>query len=176
MTQSERKILQSLDEAVHHTKIQTLLPSVIRQVRQQLAKRTDAVMAWEPIPLPAFDRKLPKGIESAWVFILRAGSNTGAERHPNSHQRMMSFVGSGDLQTRPDLKQPWKSNLLVSDPAKSLDERWIAIPPNVWHQPVIGPTEDWVVVSFHTVPPNELIEERPDDATEGSTKQMRYLD
>ena len=133
-------------------------------------------MAWEPIPLSAFDPKLPEGIESAWVFILRADSNTGAERHPNSHQRMMSFIGSGDLQTRPDLNQPWKANLLESNPAKPLNDRWISIPPNVWHQPVVGPTEDWVVVSFHTVPPNELIEERPVDATDGATKQMRYLD
>ena len=157
-------------------KIQALLPRIIKRVRQELTGRTEAVMAWEPIPLSAFDRKLPEGIESAWVFILRAGRNTGAERHPNSHQRMMSFIGSGDLQTRPDLQQPWKSNVLASDPAKPLINRWISIPPNVWHQPVIGPTEDWVVVSFHTVPPNDLIEERPDDATEGATTQMRYLD
>jgi hypothetical protein len=45
------------------------------------------------------------------------------------------------------------------------------VPPNVWHQAVV-PAEDWVVVSFHTVPAEELIEERP-DATDLS--QRRYL-
>jgi len=34
---------------------------------------------------------------------------------------------------------------------------------------------DWVVVSFHTAPPEELIEERPDSDDPGGTKQMRYL-
>ena len=34
--------------------------------------------------------------------------------------------------------------------------------------------EDWVVVSFHTVPAEELIDERPDEVGEGTT-QRRYL-
>ena len=35
---------------------------------------------------------------------------------------------------------------------------------------------DWAVVSFHTVPAEELIEERPDDTREAATKQKKYLD
>ena len=68
----------------------------------------------------------------------------------------------------------WLSNILVSDLDVPLDERWISIPPNVWHQPVVATETDWVVVSFHTVPAEELIEERPGSG-EGGTKQMRYL-
>ena len=34
--------------------------------------------------------------------------------------------------------------------------------------------EDWVVVSFHTVPAEELIEERPDEAGVG-TNQRHYV-
>jgi len=131
-------------------------------------------MAWEPISIITFGSELPGIIQSAWVFILRAAVNTGAERHPNSHQRMMSFVGSGDLQTRETEDASWKSNILVSDPDLPLSQRWISIPQNVWHQPVVPPTDDWVVVSFHTVPAEELIEERPDPQHAG-TKQMRYL-
>jgi hypothetical protein len=33
-----------------------------------------------------------------------------------------------------------------------LEKRWISIPQNVWHQPIILKEADWVVVSFHTVP------------------------
>jgi len=66
---------------------------------------------------------------------LRAGADTGAERHPNSHQRMMSFEGSGDLQTGEP--ERWQSNVLISDPAAPLEQRWISIPRNVWHRPVI---------------------------------------
>jgi hypothetical protein len=34
---------------------------------------------------------------------------------------------------------------------------------------------DWVVVSFHTVPAEELIEERPDSDDPGRTNRMLYL-
>jgi hypothetical protein len=68
----------------------------------------------------------------------------------------------------------WRSNFLVSDPIAPLERRWISIPQNVWHRPVIGKESDWVVVSFHTVPAEELIEERLDRKSE--TRQMRYLD
>jgi hypothetical protein len=42
-----------------------------------------------------------------------------------------------------------------------LERRWISIPRNVWHRPVIAKGADWLVVSFHTVPPDDLIKERP---------------
>ena len=62
----------------------------------------------------------------------------------------------------------WQSNVLVSDPDAPLERRWISIPKNVWHRPVIPKGADWVVVSFHTVPAAELIEERP------GARQMFY--
>jgi hypothetical protein len=126
-------------------------------------------------------------IRSSWVFILRAGRNTGAERHPNSHQRMMSFEGSGDMQVGDDEQTSdvgsqrsegairWQSNVLVSDPDARLERRWISIPENVWHRPVVSKEPDWVVVSFHTVPAEELIEERPADVGAEGTRQMRYV-
>jgi hypothetical protein len=64
---------------------------------------------------------------------------------------------------------------LTSDSDAPLEKRWISIPQNVWHQPVISKEADWVVVSFHTVPAEELIEERPETSGHERTKQMRYL-
>ena len=130
-------------------------------------------MAWESIPLSVFGRALPPEIQSAWVFVLRACADTGAERHPNSHQRMMSLEGSGNLQTGEPGQ--WQSNVLVSNPDVPLERRWISIPQNVWHRPLIGGEADWVVVSFHTVVADELIEERPDSSSKDGTKQMKYL-
>jgi hypothetical protein len=86
---------------------------------------------------------------------------------------MMSFEGSGDLQTGEHGK--WQSNALVSDPDAPVERRWISIPMNVWHRPVIDAAADWAVVSFHTVPAEGLIEERPDDSRETGTRQMKYL-
>jgi hypothetical protein len=173
MTKEERLRLEALDRALRCEDVRKHIRSVMVRVRAQLARRKDAVMRWEPFPLDVLATALPAEIRSVWVFVLRAGADTGAERHPNSHQRMMSFEGSGDLQTGEPGK--WQSNVLVSRPDAPLEERWISIPPNVWHRPVIDAAADWAVVSFHTVPAEELIEERPDHNREAGTRQMKYV-
>jgi len=186
----ERSLLEILDTIVGSEEIRAQIYPIVERVRTELARNKKAQMTWEPIPLTIYGGALPSGIRSSWVFVLRAGATTGAERHPNSHQRMMSFEGAGDLQVqarhgtslsirRTGLadggKVQWQSNFLVSDPDAPLERRWISIPRNVWHQVVVPEGPDWVVVSFHTVPPEELIEERPDSDDADRTKQMRYL-
>jgi hypothetical protein len=172
MTPAEQRQLEQLDSAVRG--VRDKIEPIIARVRADLARKPQALMTWDPIPLDVFGASLPPEIQSSWIFVLRASADTGAERHPNSHQRMMSLDGSGDLQTNEGGK--WRSNCLISDPDAPLDARWISVPPNVWHRPVVGDKEDWVVFSFHTVPAHELIEERPAPQTASGTRQMRYLD
>ena len=173
MTSEERSRLESLDAVLRSENVREQIRAVVERVRAELAQNKDGLMAWEPIPLSVFGRALPPEIQSAWVFVLRAAADTGAERHPNSHQRMMSFEGSGNMQTGEPGR--WQSNVLVSDPKAPLERRWISILPNVWHRPLVGADADWAVVSFHTVPADELIEERPDSSRKDGTKQMKYL-
>jgi hypothetical protein len=196
MTTGEKGVLLRLDQILRSEKVRTLIRPVAERVQAKLSRETGALMAWEPIPLTIYGGSLPGAIKSSWVFVLRAGANTGAERHPNSHQRMMSFQGSGDMQVQPEssntgsqrtaayprgsgvpreVEDGWQSNVLTSDSDARLEKRWISIPQNVWHRPVIPKETDWVVVSFHTVPAEELIEERPDSRGQERTKQMRYL-
>ena len=175
MNPSELSLLERLDAILRRNAIRSQIQPIVSRVRANLAQKQKAVMAWEPIPLTIFGNALAPALRSSWVFILRAGANTGAERHPNSHQRMMSFEGTGDLQVGHGLQSTWQSNILVSDLEKPLERRWISIPQNIWHQPVVPEGGDWVVVSFHTVPAEELIEERPDAAETGRTRQRRYL-
>jgi hypothetical protein len=172
MTGDEKSLLQQLDRILQLGNVREQIAPLISRVQAELAQKTSALMTWEPIPLEIFPDPLPAGIRSSWVFVLRAGADTGAERHPNSHQRMMSMQGAGDMRTEENGK--WRSNFLVSDPIAPPERRWISIPKNIWHRPVIGEDSDWVVVSFHTVPAKELIEERLDPKSE--TRQMRYLD
>jgi hypothetical protein len=143
----------------------------VARVEQKLRERPDDVLAWEPIPLDFYTFPLPETIRSSWVFILRANTITGAERHPNSHQRMVSYRGHGDFQTRTE--GDWRSHFLKSDQTLPIEQRWISIPPNVWHQGIV-PGENWVVVSFHTAAEHELIEERPATDTEDAVRQRKY--
>jgi hypothetical protein len=173
MPPEERARLESIDAILRSEDVREQILPIVERVRAELARKKGALMAWETISLSIFGGALAPEIRSAWIFVLRAGADTGAERHPNSHQRMMSFEGSGDMQTA-ELGQ-WQSNVLVSDQDAPLERRWISIPQNVWHRPVIGEDADWVVVSFHTVPAEESIEERPDSRSKSATKQMKYL-
>lgn len=169
MCPEELQILESLDAILSQDAVRAVIDQIASQVEQELMQDRSALMAWQPVPLSVYAGGIPPGIQSSWVFTLRAGATTGAERHPNSHQRVISYCGSGDLQSI--VNAQWRSNELVSDPQMPLLRRWASIPLNVWHQAVV-PQQNWVVVSFHTALKHELIEERPDGY---ATRQRLYL-
>src|SRR5437879_6504032 len=165
MTKEERSVLEALDKIVQSEKVRAKILPIAERVRADLARKPGALMTWEPVALETFGA-LPPAIRSGWVFILRAGSDTGAERHPNSHQRMMSFEATGDLQTdatsaehtvQTESEIDWRSNILVSDPQAPLERRWVSIPSNIWHRTVIPQGAERVAVLCTTLPAAELI-------------------
>ncbi len=156
---SERDILLLLDRAIRAPRAATLLSALTAEVSAILKRDPAARLAWRSVPLDIYVR-LPTGIASSWVFVLRAGCSSGAERHPNSIQRVMSYHGQADMQTWDGGR--WISNLLSSEAEQALENRWLSIPKSVWHRPVMGDV-DWAVVSFHTASDTALIEELPLD-------------
>lgn len=164
-------LIPLLDRAAWQALTRGALDAVTRRVRAALLRDDTLRLAWEPVPLDAFEA-LPREIRSSWVFVLRAGTITGAERHPNSIQRVMSFRGSADMQTWEGDR--WRTHTMTS--GSSIADRWLTIPENVWHRPVVGPWSDWVVVSFHTATDDALIEERPldDEHPAASGSQQVY--
>ncbi|MBN1367801.1 MAG: hypothetical protein JW967_07730 [Dehalococcoidales bacterium] len=173
MNKEELKLFRILDSAVKSESVRTTINSIVAQVERKLLSDSKALLAWENVPLTKYDVNLPDIILSSWVFILKANTNTGAERHPNSHQRVISYKGQGDLQIWGNGK--WHSNHLISSLDIPLESRGLSIPPNTWHRPIVGET-NWVVVSFHTVPEAELIEERLDPTDDKLTHQRKYSD
>ena len=173
MNIKEKRILKLLDNAVKEEGIRQHMIGVIQRVERALENDPKALLSWEPIPLGLYKQRLPSEIKSSWVFNLRKNTTTGAERHPNSIQRMMSYKGRGDFQIKPDLK--WESNLLESDFRGDIEKRWISIPVNVWHQGLVS-DENWIVISFHTAEVSELIEERHDDGDETKLHKQKYVD
>jgi len=156
---TERRILESLDAMVSRPEVAAQLDTIGERVLATLARGPREIEAWETVPLSLYGGRLEPEIKSSWVFVLRKGVTTGAERHPNSRQRMVSWNGDGDFQVHDG--ERWKSHFLVSERSAPMETRWISIPPETWHQGVVG-SRDWLVVSFQTVSAAELIEERPD--------------
>jgi hypothetical protein len=152
-------LIKALDEAVSEGSAAARLDETLERVQQRLAAG-EGPMAWEPVPLSVFGARLPDSIRSSWVFVIRAGADTGAERHPNSHQRSLSLLGTGTFEVRE--AERWSPHPLVSASDAALEDRWVTIPPNVWHRLFVG-DRPWGMLSFHTVAAEELIEERPAD-------------
>ena len=165
----ESAVLLELDKLVRQPQLAPVLNAMADRLENQLSAEPHRLLVWEPIDLSLYGMPAPSSVRSSWMFVLRKDTVSGAERHPNSIQRVMSYRGSGDLQTEQDGK--WISHPLVSRPDVALNRRWLSIPAGVWHQGVMG-GENWVVVSFHTVLAHELIEERPDPKGGGSTKRF----
>lgn len=165
-------VIPALDEVVRATSAAGQVRETLRRVLQQLDLSPEQ-MAWEIIPLTAFGRRLPESIRSCWVFGIRASAETGTERHPNSHQRSLSLAGSGIFEVRE--AQGWTPHRLVSEPSAVTEQRWVTIPPATWHR-LFADKQAWGMLSFHTVAPEGLIEERPVDPNDldGETHQERY--
>jgi hypothetical protein len=162
-----------LEAAIRSGAVSTHVAEVLERVERQLAA-AGTPMEWESIPLAVFDQLLPGAIKSCWVFVIRAGAETGAERHPNSHQRSFSLTGLGEFQLREGGR--WTAYPLVSDPRAPRARRWVSIPQATWHRLFVG-GGNWGMLSFHTVAAEELVEERPigpDGLDGGPTERHRY--
>jgi hypothetical protein len=138
-------LLPALNDLVHTSLAMTTVAETLRRVTQQLAA-SGALMAWEVVSPDAFGEGLPTNIRSCWIFVIRAGATTGAERHPNSHQRSFSLIGGGTFEVRGG--SLWRSHPLESTGRASVEQRWVSIPPSTWHRLVVG-TEPWGMLSFH---------------------------
>lgn len=174
MRASEDQVIRELDAVIRSAQLARHVNDALLRTAEAL-HNSDRPMAWETIPLELFE-ELPPSVLSCWVFMLRASRDTGAERHPNSHQRSLSLVGEGQVQLRE--QDAWRPYALSSDFETSLDARWVTIPPNTWHRWCVG-SGDWGVLSFHTVAADELIEERPlmsEILDAGPTEHRKYQD
>jgi quercetin dioxygenase-like cupin family protein len=154
ISSKEKAILQQLDAFVRAHSAFEIIDTSIKRVTKELEASSEALFGWSAIPLDIFPAKLPAAVGSCWLFVIRAGIPPERHRHPGSRQRTLSFRGSGDLQVWDGAE--WVSNPLQSSEQASLEGRWVSIPPNAWHRPVV--TEDWVVISFHTAPEEDLME------------------
>jgi len=125
----------------------------------------DGKSTFRSLPLGLYGG-LPPEIGSAWAFALRKSFAHPPERHPNSIQRMFAWGTSGEFEVW-DGGQ-WRRQQLHPGGVG------LSIPADSWHRaPALD--EDWVVASFHTVGPNDLIEIVGDPASGEVGSTRAYL-
>jgi len=172
MDTAKDSLVVRLDSLIQTAAVAALLGDIVPRVRRRL-EASSGPMAWEVLPRVAFGRDLSEAIRSCWIFVIRAGASTGPERHPNSHQRSCSLIGTGAFELHDGTA--WRRHTLTSDAHDEGGRRWISIPPSTWHRLRVG-SGSWAMVSFHTVAADDLIEENPHDPDrlDGPTRQARY--
>ena len=168
----EKEILIAIEVLLKESAIKKVIDELCIKILDRLNEEKESNLVWETLPFSLFENRMPSGIRSSWIFGIRAETVSGAERHPISHQRMMSYRGCGNFQVWDGEK--WVSHILTDDFKDGIDKRWITIFPKTWHQAVVGKA-DWVVVSFHTVRADELVEERADSEDFSTSHSKKYL-
>ncbi len=88
----EPATLRLLDDLLRDPSVRALIDPMVACVAALLNESPEAPLAWESVPLEIYRDKLPASIRSSWVFVLRGTSASGAERHPNSHQRVWTLA------------------------------------------------------------------------------------
>jgi quercetin dioxygenase-like cupin family protein len=116
-----------------------------------------------PLPETLVRAALPAGVASAWLFVLRAKTRNPAHVHPNSTQSTTVLAGGG---------LAWIAGRRIElEPfdARRAAETILVIPRGVAHAFEPGDA-GLVVLSFHSVPPEDLVELEVESA-----KRRKYV-
>jgi mannose-6-phosphate isomerase-like protein (cupin superfamily) len=143
--------LRALDALIEGA-LRRQIDRAVDAARQMLASSQEP-FGWEFIDIGAGD--LPDGIGSAAVFVLPAGTHPPGHHHPNSTQHMRVLAGLATVTLRP-----------AGSPARhgpvrygvGVQRPWLVIPQGVVHEIEVTPEADLAVLSFHTVPQEDLLE------------------
>ena len=159
MDQREQEYLRKIEVLLESKSAQFVIDKAVSETKAMLGADPERLTAAVQVSLSVFGDSLPPEIKSCRVFALRAGLESGIECHPNSHQRVLSLEGTGEIRVFDD-PEPYTVSLR-SDMGGPLELRWGSLQENIRHQPVAG-KEDWVVLTFHTASEAELIDEYKD--------------
>ena len=159
MDPREQKYLRKIEALIDNEKARFVIDKAVLETKAMLDADPKRLTAAVQVSLSVFGDSFPSDIRSCRVFALRAGLESRTECHPNSHQRVLSLEGTGEISVFDD-PEPYTVSLR-SDMGIPLELRWGSLQENIWHQPVAGP-KDWVVLTFHTASEAELIDEYKD--------------
>jgi mannose-6-phosphate isomerase-like protein (cupin superfamily) len=143
--------LRALD-ALIEGELRPQIDQAVDTARRMLATSGEP-FGWHLIDLASTD--LPDDISSGGVFVLPAGSAPLGHHHSNSIQHMRVLSGQAVVTLRPT------QDAGHHDPVRyGVGEQrpWLVIPHGVMHELKVTPEEELVVLSFHTVSQEDLLE------------------
>jgi mannose-6-phosphate isomerase-like protein (cupin superfamily) len=143
--------LQALDALIEGA-FRPLIDQAVEAARRMLATSQEP-FGWRFIDAGSGD--FPDGIGSVAVFVLPAGTSPSGHHHPNSTQHMRVLAGRATVTLRSAGSPADRDGVRYGVGAR---RPWLVIPQGVVHELAVMPGEDLVVLSFHTVPQEDLLE------------------
>ena len=144
--------LPQLNEAVAEVISRPAIHDLVDNLKKQLPQ-TSEPFVWSTFDPQSITARLPHGIQSCWIFVLKQDVPSGCHYHPNSIQHMVMIEGEGTSKVGAISRQM----KLFGEPNCSLDDIWYVIPEGMPHE-FFPMRRDMVVVSFHTCASDELEE------------------
>jgi quercetin dioxygenase-like cupin family protein len=124
--------------------------AMARELTAELDAATEPFVG-RPLPDELVRGRLPAPVASAWVFVLRPRTRNPAHLHPGSTQYTTAIAGGGICYLGDE------AVVLVPFDVSRTKDTLLVIPPGTPHAFEPG-DEPLVVLSFHTVAPEALVE------------------
>jgi len=123
---------------------------MIELLKKEISKSEEPFI-WKVLSEQLNGETFPKGILSAWIFVLKPDTYSPSHQHPNSVQYSAIIEGGGKMKIGGEEKE-----IQIFD-SQGKQHVWYVIPKNVPHA-VVTRDRPNVVLSFHTSSSNELLE------------------
>jgi hypothetical protein len=135
---------------IEEWRLAPIVHEMARELLDELVRGTEPFVG-RPLPDDLVKGRLPEPVVSAWVFALRPGTRNPAHFHPNSTQITAAIRGGGRFYVGERARE-----LELFDPSRV--ERTLQVFPAGTPHAFEPGDEPLLVLSFHTVAPEELVE------------------
>lgn len=147
------QLLHTMQQYVNHPENRAAIEQSWAACEADLRAQAGLEMAYRAV-VPRLELANADAIFSLWVFAFAPNGESDTHKHSNSTQITCTWRGQGRFR----IGEP--ENATVSAPPLQSPERdpkqnWIVIPPKVFHH-AKAEASGWAVVSFQTVPAQEL--------------------
>ena len=142
--------IHALGSLVEEWRRSTAVFTLVHELGAELAGG-DEPFVGRPFEREHQRERLPAPVVSAWIFVLRPRTRNPAHLHPNSTQYTAVIGGTGTCYVDGEAFE------LASFDASRVERTFLVFPAGTPHafEPADEPL---VVLSFHTVAPEELVE------------------
>ncbi len=147
------QLLHTMQQYVNRSENIAAIEQAWTECEADLRTQAGLEMAYRAV-VPRLELAHADATFSLWVFAFASHGESDKHRHSNSTQITCTWRGQGRLQIG-DMENLQEIVLPLQLPERDPKQNWTVIPPKVFHH-AQAEANGWAVVSFQTVPAEEL--------------------